>query len=240
MELTKTADTANTSPFNALTTMFYEPTRAFLMLETRRSSWLPLVLLFASTISMMLWYYNVVDFAWLQEQMLAEIKSDAEREQAKSFLGKGTLQAMGVGGIVVGVPIVCALSALYLMLAAKVVKKPLSFGAGFSLSLWSSVPGLLLLPLGAMQIMLSDNAQISYSALNPLSVNQLFFQYDMMHPMASLLDTLSVTTVWSIVLMIIGFQTWAKTSRATAATVVLAPTILIFGLWLAFAMSRVA
>ena len=49
MELTKTTDTAsNGSPFSALFTMFYEPSRAFAMLEPKRHAWLPLVLLWSA------------------------------------------------------------------------------------------------------------------------------------------------------------------------------------------------
>jgi hypothetical protein len=45
---------------------------------------------------------------------------------------------------------------------------------------------------------------------------------------------------WNIFLLVIGYQMWGKASRATAVKVVVAPYIVIYGAWLAFAMSRAA
>ncbi|WP_426105868.1 hypothetical protein [Massilia sp. TSP1-1-2] len=64
MELTKSTDTAsNASPVSALGTMFYDPSRAFAMLEPKRHAWPPLVLLIVTAMALMTWYFNVVDFA---------------------------------------------------------------------------------------------------------------------------------------------------------------------------------
>ena len=241
MELTQTADTpSNNSPFNALTAMFYEPTNAFGMLEPRRHAWLPLFLLMASTCVLMVWYFSMVDITWLAQQMNAAIPDPAAREQAEKMLTKGILLGGSLGGTVIGLPLVTAVVGVYFMLIAKAMSKDFTFGSGFALAAWSSVPGLLGLPLGAIQILLTSNNQLSLSQLNPLSVNQIFFQYGMAHPMASLLDTISLTLIWGIVLMVIGFQVWAKVSRATALKVVLIPYATIFGLWFAFALSKAA
>jgi len=240
MELTQTPDTTHsaTSPFAALMAMFYEPTKAFGMLETKRHSWFPLVLLMASSCVLMLWYFNVVDFAWMLDTMTASIKDPAAREQASAMMSKSTMQTMGIAGSLVVLPLFMALYAVYFLLVAKAMNNDsFGFGAGFGLAAWSSVPSLLMLPLGAMQIMLSSNYQLTTSELNPLTLNQLLFQYPMMHPLSGPLDMLSVPFFWSILLMIIGFQVFAKVSRATAAKVVLIPHVTVFGLWIAYALS---
>ena len=120
------------------------------------------------------------------------------------------------------------------------INKEISFSGAFALSAWASVPSLLLLPLGAIQILLAANGQVGFSELNPLSLNQLFFQYEMSHPMAAVLDSLSFTSVLGIVLLVIGFEVWTKVSRATALMVVLPPYVLFYGAWLAYAMSQTA
>lgn len=241
MELTKTTDTTSSnSPFNALTVMFYEPTKAFGMLEPRRHAWLPLLLIIVTTCVLMLWYFSMVDIPWLAQQMNAGIPDPAAREQAEKMLSKGVLMGGSLVGTVIGTPLITALIGVYFMLVAKAMSKDFTFGSGFALAAWSYVPGLLILPLGAIQILLASNNQISYSQLNPLSLNQIFFQYGMAHPLAAVLDAINFSTIWGIVLLVTGFQVWAKVSRATALKVVLIPYATIFGLWFAFALSKAA
>jgi hypothetical protein len=133
-----------------------------------------------------------------------------------------------------------AVTGVYLMLISKAMSKPFTFWDGFSISAWSSLPAILSLPLGAIQILMASNAQLTMSELNPLSLNQLFFHLEMGRPMASLYDSISLPMVWSIVLMVIGYQVWAKVARSTALKVVLIPYATIYGLWFAYAMSKAA
>jgi hypothetical protein len=225
MELTKSADAPSASPFNALSSMLYEPSRAFQMLTPRRAGWLPMLLVMASTLTLMIWYFNAVDFSWLQEQMVT---------------ARGIMMGFTVAGVLVATPLIMAVTGVYLMLVSKAMNKPFTFYDGFSISAWSSLPAILSLPLGAMQILMASHGQLTMSELNPLSLNQLVFHHEMGHPMASLYDSISLPMVWSIILMVIGYEVWAKVSRATALKVVLIPYATIYGLWIAFAMSKAA
>lgn len=238
MEMTKTADTTpGNSALGALFAMFYEPSKAFAMLTPKRHAWLPLVLVMVSTCALMMWYFSVVDFTWMLDQMNAGIKDPAAREKAASFMTKGMMQTMTLVSTLIMVPLFTAIYGVYFMLVAKSMGKEFSFGTGFALSAWSGVANLLLLPLGAVQILMSSNHQLSMSELNPLSLNQLFFHYGMDNKLASPLDMLSLTTILSMVLMVIGFQAWAKASRTSAIMVVVIPYLVIFGGWLGIAMA---
>jgi hypothetical protein len=239
MELTKSADAASPSPFNALLSMFYEPGRAFQMLTPRRIGWLPLLLIVACSLAVMVWYFSAVDFAWLQEQMLESIPA-TERDAAKQMMTKGVMLGGTIFGVLVATPVIMAVTGVYFMLVSKAMSKSFSFYDGFSLSTWSSVPTMLALPLGAIAILMSSNGQLTFSELNPLSLNQLVFHRELGHPMAGLLDSISLPMFWSIFLMIIGYESWAKVSRSTAVKVVLVPYVTIYGLWFAFAMSKAA
>lgn len=238
MELTKPAPPASSSRIGALIALFYEPTRTFTALESRKAAWLTLILLMLSTAALMQWYFSAVDFAWLADQIVSTIKNTDEREKAMAMIKPNILRVSSIVGAVVGFPIILTLLGVYFMLAGKVISKEFTFDSGFALSTWASVPTLLNLPLGAMQILLASNGQLSLSDLNPLSLNTLLFRYDLHHPMTSLLDSLSVTSIWSAVLLVIGFQVWAKVPRATAIKVVLVPYAFIYGIWLAFALSK--
>lgn len=239
MELTNNAPIASASPVGAFTTMFYEPTATFQRLEARPKGWFPMLVLMVSTAVLTLWYFSIVDFAWLLDQMLATMKSAEEREQAAKFMSKTMMQVSSLFSALV-FPVFFAIMGVYLMIVSKALSHGISFGKGFALAAWSSVPGILLLPLGAMQILLSSNGQFDYSSLNPVSLNQLVFHYDMMHPLATLMDTLNLTTFWSLFLLVVGFETWATVKRSTAILVVLIPNLVVYGLWFAFGMSKVA
>lgn len=240
MELSKPVDSSGESRMGALLSMFYEPTRAFTMLEPRRYTLFVTVLLIAATAGLLLYYFSVVDFPWLAEQMFAAIKDAERREQSMKMMTKTMMMAGALGGAVIGMPIALAVMALYFSLIGKLINKELRFGTGFALSAWASVPSLLLLPLGAIQILLSSHGQINLSQLNPLSLNQLVFRYDMSHPMASLFDSLSVTSLWTAVLLVIGFKTWTRAATSTAVAVVAAPYVAIYAIWFAYALSKAA
>lgn len=240
MELTKTTEiVSDASPVSALLTMFYEPSRAFAMLVPKRHAWLPLVLLMVAMTALFSWYFSIVDFPWFMDQMLSAMKP-AERDMAMGMMSKTMLQTSTLISGIVSYPAVCAVGGLYFMLVGKFINKDVSFGTGFALSAWASVPALLTLPLGAVAIAMASGGQLGFSELNPLSINQLFFRYDMAHPMAGLLDSLNATSLWSVFLTIIGFEVWAKVARSTAVKVVLIPFVTIYAIWFAFAMSSAA
>lgn len=229
---------APVNPFSALVKMFYEPTRTFEALEPKKQAWLPIILVIAAMTAVTLWYFSVVDGAWFIEQMFSTMKAK-EREAAEQMLNANTMKVSMIGGQLIGVPLVLCITGLYFLIAGKIAKRPLSFGAGFSLAAWAMVPTLLLLPLAAIQILMSANPQFEYSALNMLSLNQLLFQYPMGHPMAAFFDSISLVSVWNAVLLVIGFQVWAKAQLATALKVVLFPYVVVYGIWLAIALNSV-
>jgi hypothetical protein len=238
VEATQDKPTASASTMSAFVTMLYEPAATFRRLQAKPKGWLPMLVLMATTSVLMLWYFAVVDFTWLLDQMLASMKSAAEREQAAKFMSKNFLQGSSLVSTLVIFPVFFVIMGTYLMIVSKALSHGLSFGKSFSLAAWSSVPGILLLPLGAMQILLTSSGQLGFSDLNPVSLNQLIFHYGMADPRASLVDSLNVTSVWSTILMIIGFETWAQVKRSTAIMVVLIPSILVYGAWFAYAASK--
>jgi hypothetical protein len=238
MDLTKTADTTTgNSPFTALSAMVYEPSKAFIMLQPKRHAWLPLVLVMLSSLIVVQWYFSVVDFAWFIDAATAGIKDPGVRERASHSMGKGMMQIMSSISVLIIFPLVTALVGLYFMLAAKFMSKEFSFGSGFALCAWSSLPSLLLLPLGIIQILMSSNHQLTTSELNPLSLNQLVFHYGMDNKLTTPLDMISVTGIWGVVLMVIGFQAWAKVSRATAVKVTVIPYVLLLGAWIGIVLA---
>ena len=219
------------SAFGTLISMFTEPSRAFATVEKRSMVWLPLLLTLICTSALLLWYFQSVDFPWLLDRMTAAMPDPAVREKAKDFMTKTTMQVSSVFGAVIVTLLIYVLFAVYFLLVAKIKKLEFGFTKWFSFVAWTYVPALLTLPLGAMQILMSNNGQLGLDQLNPLTLNQLFFHIEMGRPWASLLDSINITSIWSAVLMVVGFQVWSKLSRTTSVVVVMLPLGLIYGVW---------
>lgn len=238
MALNKSAACGGTGPFHALIVIFHQPVRTFAALELRKAAWLPCVLLMIATTVLLSWYCSIVDFAWLNDDLAAGVRKADEQEQMKAMLNKQLFQTRAIAGSLVMLLLPMAVLGAYFQFVGKILNRDMSFASGFALSAWSSVPALLSFPIGAVQILLSPDGQLAMYELNPLSLNYIFFQHETWHPMAGLLDSVSVQIVWSIVLMVIGFQVWGKVALSTAVKVVLIPYATIYGLWLAVALSR--
>jgi hypothetical protein len=242
MELIEKSARPSASPFNALFRLFYEPASTFGVLAARRATWIPVVSVIAANVGLLLWYFlRFVDYAWFQEHLLYSVTDPVERQQqqltAISQQTMGIMSAIGAAVTLVGS---YAISGLYLMIVGKIKNQELSFGKGFSLSAWAAVPSVLLLPLGATQMLFASDHQVPVEALNPTTLNHLLFQLEASHPFAGLLENLSAPLVWNLVLLVIGYQAWTGTPRGPAMRIILLPYAVIYGIWLAYALSRTA
>ena len=224
------------SSFSTLLQIFTEPGPAMERVRERSMVWLPLLLLTLGTAAIQAWYYQVVDFAWLQDLMLsANTEMDAaQREAARGFMSRNVLMGSAVVGTLVAIPLILAISAVYYLLAAKVIGNELGFGKWFAFVTWTSVPTLLMLPAMAVQLLMHGDGQLAPDALTPLSLNQLFFHLPMEHRWAGLLNALNLLTLWATVVAVIGYRRWTGKSTGTSVFIVLLPQLLVFGGWAAF------
>lgn len=221
---------AATSPLSTLFGMFIEPGKSFSAIQKKSMVLLPLVLVSVGTALLLFWYYQQVDFAWLQEKLMVGKEMDpAQREAAMKFMTKSMLVSISLAGALIGPLIVYAITALYYLIVAKVADIPIGYGKWFAFVAWSTVPNLIGLLLGVLQILLANQGHLAPNQLNPLSLNQLFFHLEMNAPWASLLDAINATSIWSLVLMVIGFQAWTNKPRITSIAIVIAPSLVIFG-----------
>jgi hypothetical protein len=243
---TETAVTPNpapisTSPVATLLGMFFEPGKSFAAIEKKSMLLLPLLLITLGTAALIFWYFQQVDFAWLQEKLMAGKDMDpAQREAAMKMMTKGMMTNMSLLGALLGPPILFAITALYYLIVAKVTDVNIGYGKWFAFVAWSSVPNILGLLLGVMQILLASQGHLALNQLNPLTLNQLFFHVEMNTPWASLLDAISVTSLWTLVLTVIGFQAWSKKSRLTSIAIAIAPSFVIYGVMALIALRHSA
>lgn len=214
--------------------IFTDPGRAFLSDQTEKKAWLPLIVVLLTSIAAFLIYYQAVDFAWLQDNLVASMEP-AQREAGKRMLSIKALVIGSVISVVILVPLTQLLLAGYLHLAAKITHAGRSFGAWFALVAWTSLPSALFLPLTLAQLALSTNYQLSPEQLNPFTVNQLLLHLPSGAPWQSLTDSINLLSLWSLALLVMGVRKWTRRSTVGASVVVLLPYAIIYALWATYA-----
>jgi hypothetical protein len=232
---------SSATPVATLLSMFVEPGKAYATVKNKSMTLLPLLVVTFGTAILLFWYYQQVDFAWLQDKILIGKEMDpAQREAALKMMTKGMMTNMSVIGALLATPIIVAISALYFLIVAKVTDIDISYGKWFAFVSWSLAPNIVLILLGFIQVALSSHGQLSPSQLNPLSLNQLFFHLELNAPWATLLDSISATSIWSMGLLVIGFRLWSEKTLAKSIALVVAPYAVLYGVMAIIAFLRTA
>jgi hypothetical protein len=211
-----------------------DPTPTFARLKGKSSAWLPLLILIVLSLGIMYWWISTLDFPWFVDHLVAsQPKATPEARAAmEKFMTPTSMLWSSSIGAVFGTLVALALSALYYLVAGKVIDAPLGFGKWFGFAVWTSVPRLLTIPLSALQIATS-HGRLAPEDLNMASLNYLVFHLPITHPWASLVGSIDLTMFWSIVLAVLGLKAWTGRSTATCVTVALLPYAIIYGLWAA-------
>ena len=211
-----------------------EPTSTFARLKDKTRAWLPLFILIALSVGIMVWWISTLDFPWLVEHTVAaQPKATPEMRAAmEKFMTPTSMMWSSVIGAVLGTLVAMAVSALYYLVAGKIMGVPIGFGKWFGFSVWTSVPRLLTVPLSALQIMTS-NGRLAPEDLNMASLNYLIFHLPVTHPWASLVGSMDLTMFWSIALAVLGLKAWTGRSTGTCVIVAVLPYLIIYGLWAA-------
>ena len=211
-----------------------EPSPTFTRLKDKPRPWVPLAVLILLSLAISYWYVTTLDFAWFREHMLATqgaVKPE-QRAALEHFLTRnGVLWSSGAG-IVLGTPIVFALTAVYYLLAGKVMGSSIGFGKWFGFAVWTSIPRLLALPLSVLQIATSAG-RLAPEDMNMVSLNYLLLHVPMSSPWFGFATNLDLSSVWSIALAVIGLKAWTGRSTGTCVTVAVLPYVLIYGIWAA-------
>lgn len=223
-----------------LLALFTEPTKAYAAIAERGRAWYPLSLLILANVVLLFWYFQGVDIDWLKDYMLSsnpDLSAPEQRKAAEAFMTRSTMTWSSVAGTVIGFPLILAISALYFLLVGKVFKLEHRYGQWFAFVAWSATPGLLLLPVKAMQFLLATNGQISPEGLNLLSLNELLLHLQPGHPWKTFADNIDLAMLWGLALTIIGLKTWSRRSWAACAIAAGLPYATLYGIWAARLMA---
>ena len=241
--MTDSTQVAKTDPaclINTAINIIVSPSEAFAELQQRPSKLFPLALIVLSTMAVMFWYFSIVDFEWFIDDTLAGANIDGEqleaaREQMAS-MSQTTFKMYGVLGGAIGIPIIYVLQAGYLSLASALTGSGQKFSHWFSLVLWTGLPYMLSVVGMVATILLSPNGQLSTYDLDPLTLSNLGMQSSN-GSITTIFNSINLPMLWGMVLTVLGYRQWLDCSLVKAMAVVLAPYLLILGVWAYFAFS---
>jgi hypothetical protein len=213
------------------------PSAAFSELRERPRFWFPLLLIIVASIVQLAWYYSIVDIEWLKDHLFsgnARIEAMAPEAKAKmmSTMSQKTLMVSSIISTAIVLPIMFAIMSGYYMLAGKITNVQQNYKQWFSLVAWSALPALIG-TVAALMILLThgENTQLGQSDLQVLSANELFFQRTPSQPGYQFLVSLSIPTILSWVLSVIGVKAWSNRSWLFATVFVLLPVVIVYGIW---------
>jgi hypothetical protein len=214
--------------------VFTAPTEAFASIRERPTALLPIVLLLAGYALVSLLYMSSVDLPWFIEQQLDNSRtemSDAQREQAIQAASSIPPIALGAIGAVtssIAILLVMFVISLYYTGVSFATNDGIKLKHWFALTCWSALPAVLGLLASIVNILAGDARFMLQQDLNPLSFGNLFsIEPEDIGVVQRVLLQLDLTSVWAIVLMVLGYQAWTQRSFAKTVAIVLGPTIAI-------------
>jgi hypothetical protein len=223
-----------TQPLFDIGNVILAPSPTFARLKDKPRPFIPLLVLILMTLAVSCWYVSSLDFAWFREHMMAAqgpMKPEARAAMAQ-FLTPKTMMWSSGAGAVVGTPLICAVVALYYLLAGKVMGTGIGYGKWFGFAVWTSIPRLLTVPLSVLQI-LTSGGRLAPEDMNMVSLNYLLLHVPMSSPWFGFATNLDLTSVWSIALAVLGLKAWTGRSTAACVTVAVLPYALVYGIWAA-------
>jgi hypothetical protein len=223
-----------TQPLIDIGNVILAPSPTFARLKDKPRPFIPLLVIILVTLAISCWYVSTLDFAWFREHMMAAqgtVKPEARAAMEQMFTPK-TMMWMSGAGAVLGMPFICAVSALYYLLAGKAIGSGIGYGKWFGFAVWTSIPRLLSVPLSVLQI-LTSGGRLAPEDMNMVSLNYLLLHLPASNHWFGLATNLDLTSVWCIALAVIGLKAWTGRSTGTCVTVAVLPYVLVYGIWAA-------
>jgi hypothetical protein len=223
------------SPYPAIATnILTAPNEAFVALKERPRVLLPVLLIIVGFSVASFYYLSHVDIGWFLDNQLRSGNAnitDAQREQAVAAAAKIPALFYGALGAVstnLFLFLVMLLVALYFTLVSFVTGDGVKLRQWFALLAWCVLPQILGQVAVIANMLINDPRFMPQDAINPLAFGNLL---GIDRAGASLgqrtLLAIDVTAIWSLVLQVLGYQSFSKSSLAKSAAVVLGPVVVV-------------
>lgn len=236
-ETTDTNDAPSANPLPHFINVLTSPTAAFNDLKQRTLLVYPLLAVVLVQALVVFYYYQVVDFPWLLDHTVANLPEDTPQQtrdaivESQTMMGANVLGIISAASVAIVFPVIFVLFAGYLSLVSLARGDGIKFGQWFGLVCWSSVPGIVAGVASIIGIALSEDGRIAQTDINPLTLNNLFFQLKEGETGASFLSTVDLSALWFMFLAATGYQTWTGKKTALSAIIALLPFLLFYGIF---------
>lgn len=229
-----------TSKLSLAINVLTSPSDAFEEINRNPSKIFPLSLILVANALVLLWYFFMVDFDWYIDDVLsgANLNEDQLEEARENMvsMSRGTMMGFSLLGSFVGITVIYLLQSTYLTLVSALRGDSYRFTHWFSLVCWAGLPVLLSVIGMAVTIALSPNGQLSVYDLDPLTLRNLGLLTENAS-LQSLYNSVSLSMVWSAVLILLAYKQWLEAGWLRSVAVVMAPYAAVIGVWAYFALT---
>ena len=230
------------SGLSTIVNVFASPLEAFATIKERPRAWLPLLFLLAGIWIVSLLYLQKVDLHWLIDSQLAQRGADLTAEQREKAveaatrlppLAYGAISAVASSAFIL---VFLSLSALYYTGVSFITSDGVKFKEWFGLVSWCTLPAVLGIVAQIINLLVSDARFMAQDALNPLAFgNLLAIDRTGATILQRILLGIDVTALWSLVLSVLAYQAWTKSSLLKTIGIVFGPLIVIVAIGTAIA-----
>lgn len=215
--------------------MFASPARMFAALKERPLFALPMWLMLLGTVLTTGWYYGIVDIGWLQDQQLQAANVPAAQREAMANVPRAVYLVSSIVAAPIAVVVIMTIGALYFMLAGAITNVRYPFKHWFAFNWWAASPGIIAFIPSLLILATTSTTEISPSALQPLSLNELFVHAEPGAKGYNFLATFGLVQLVTAALTVIGVKVWSGRSTLFSLVFGLLPAVLIYGIWALFA-----
>jgi hypothetical protein len=224
----------SSSPLNVATDIFASPNEAFAAIKERPSVWLPILVLVVLYCVVSFTYMNAVDLPWFMDQQLQNAGGDITAEQreraaaAAANVSPLVYGAIGAVSSTLFIAVWLSLTALYYTGISFATSDGTKFKQWFALLWWCTLPVVLGLLAALVNVLVGDARFMLQDEINPLSFGNLFsIDTEGATVLQRVLLGLDPSTLWSVVLTVLGYQAFTKRSMLASVAVVLGPIAVI-------------
>ena len=222
-----------------LINIFLEPGKVFAALKDKPTFLVPTLLAAVLTALAATLYFLNVDADWFANQQLQAMAGDmskAELEQVGQMMpGARTMAWFTAPMVLLTVALSYVVFAFYYWLAGKVTGNAMSFRQGLALVSWAGMP-MVIGAVIALVAVFTSSPQSSFESMQLLNVDPLLVQLPVDHDWSRLAKSFSLLNLWVWFLGALGWKIWFRTGWGQALSVVLLPSLLIYGGMALFAL----
>lgn len=221
---------------NNAVNLFSSPGKAWEAIKSEGGAWFPVVVIIAMVGLVNFLYFQSVNMDWFIQQQVAIAGADstpAEKEAMTSqmaSMGRGMFTAFAIGGSAIGIPLMYAIVAVLFIIISNIRNDNLTYGDCFSLVSWAGLVKVVSVLVALFIVSMDSSGELGQHHVTGLNLNLLFFQVEAGHPWYNWLTNFDLVSLWSAVLLGLGYHKFTNAPVTTSMIFGFLPTILYFGI----------